>query len=594
MPLIPSLPRLPAVLLCLALMAPAAHAAGSGNLVANGDFSTGRCTGDWSAVTTVPGWTVTAGAPSLVCYAAGAIATPDPQQAGRAFLANGPYGDAALSQVIDLSAAAGEIDRGTVSYTLAAWLGGWGEAAGQAQVTLTFLDVYDDAMPNEVALGGVTAATRGGRNALLARSTAGLVPVRARAVLVRVRFAGTAPFQTATYADQVSLTLSTPLPARAAHPPASLVPAFDHVFIVMMENTDFGQVIGDTVDAPFINGLAAQGTLLAEQSGVYHPSDENYLAVAGGDVFVRGPIYFPDIHVKAHHLGDALEAIGKSWKSYEQGMGTPCNLASNHDPNYAPDDAPFINFTDIADDKARCRAHLVDTSQLATDLRSAATTPSLAWIAADDYYDGELPGNGSPGSLRVQDGWLKRTLGPILASPAWTTQRSLLILTWDESDSYSNNRIATIYLASAGLGRPGVLSYAPSDHYSTGRTIEAALGLPPLTPNDRYARPINEAFSAQAPLARLRTGTPAVERGAPLAFAYATPVPRFATGDRVALYRAGVAPGQEAPLLWQPAPDTSGGVSFDTAALPPGDYAAWYVYDDGVTPLAPVVAVTVE
>jgi hypothetical protein len=44
--------------------------------------------------------------------------------------------------------------------------------------------------------------------------------------------------------------------------------------------------------------------------------------------------------------------------------------------------------------------------------------------------------------------------------------------------------------------RAGYRSPVPANHYSIGRTLEEALGIPPLTANDRYARPLNEAFSA--------------------------------------------------------------------------------------------------
>jgi hypothetical protein len=53
------------------------------------------------------------------------------------------------------------------------------------------------------------------------------------------------------------------------------------------------------------------------------------------------------------------------------------------------DDAPFINYTDVSGSTAYCQQHLFDTSQLTTDLKSASSTPSFSWIAADDYYDGE-------------------------------------------------------------------------------------------------------------------------------------------------------------------------------------------------------------
>ena len=87
---------------------------------------------------------------------------------------------------------------------------------------------------------------------------------------------------------------------------------------------------------------------------------------------------------------------------------------------------------------------------------------------------------------------------PIFASKAWTEERSLLILTWDESHATADNHIATILVGSHGLVREGAVSEEAYDHYSTARTIEAALGLDPLTANDKYAQPINDAFAAAA------------------------------------------------------------------------------------------------
>lgn len=222
-----------------------------------------------------------------------------------------------------------------------------------------------------------------------------------------------------SYIAAMRLETDPPMSFPPPAPPPARVPRFDHVFLVMMENTDYGQVIGDRRNAPYINSLAARGTLLANYQAVYHPSDQNYLAIAGGDTFVRGAVYFPKIHIAAENLGDLLEAAGKSWKEYLEGMGTPCNVTTRYDEDFEPDDAPFINFSDIRSNPGRCRAHLVDLSDWSRDLTRAATTPAFAWLAADDYDDGEIPGNGSPKSLRVQDAWLKRTLDPLFSSPAW-------------------------------------------------------------------------------------------------------------------------------------------------------------------------------
>jgi hypothetical protein len=180
-------------------------------------------------------------------------------------------------------------------------------------------------------------------------------------------------------------------------------------------------------------------------------------------------------------------------------MGIPCGTSTQYDRYFEPDDLPFINFTNIRDNPERCQAHLVDISEMQADLQSTKTTPNFAWLAADDYYDGEASydQSGLAKSLQVQDEWLRQTLEPIFNSPAWKTQRTLVIVTWDESYEPHENHVATILLGSAGLVRAGYQSPTPANHYSIARTLEEALSIPSLTANDKYARPLNEAFSQQ-------------------------------------------------------------------------------------------------
>ena len=576
------------------IVASAANAYTSGNLLADGDGEPARCTSDWNAVTTVPGWTVVQGNPSVVCYSVAGFSTPGGAH-GNAFIADGPYGDSALLQSVDISSAAAAIDSGTTTFTLAGWLGGWGTYAGQAQVTLRFYDAHDAQIGTGMQLGPVTAADRSYKNAFLARSLTSKVPANARSIAVLLQFTQTSDSYNVGYADNLSLTLSSPVISASLTPPPSHVPTFDHVFLIMMENTDYSAVIGDTTDAPFINALASSGTLLANYSGTYHPSDENYLAIAGGDSFVQGAIYYPNIHVAAPQLGDRIEAIGKTWKGYEQGMGAPCNLSSNADSYYAPDDLPFINFSDISGDDVRCKAHLLDIGQFAIDLQSNATTPAFAWLAADDYYDGEASGNGSSASLRVQDAWLKQSLQPLFASAAWKTQRSLLILTWDESEARGSNHVATILADSQGLVNRGYVTRSSYNHYSVGRLIESALDLAPLTANDQYAEPVNDAFLPVTPSSapRLSASTDSVHVGQPIAFEYDATTSRASTTNWIGIYPTGVTPGSRSSTIWQYASNLSATQTFATSSLAAGNYAAWYCYDGGYTVLAGPVAFTV-
>ncbi|PRC91401.1 alkaline phosphatase family protein [Solimicrobium silvestre] len=567
-----------------------AQAQTSQNLVVNGNAEAGACTNDWSAVTTVPGWNVISGNPSIACYSIASFSTPNSAANGNAFFADGPYGDSSMSQTVNLASAASAIDGGSVTFNLSAWLGGYTVYSGAGVVTVTFYNAAGQALSGGTQLSGDTPTARGSVNKFLATSGTGYVPVGARSAQVLVQFVNTTGVTyNVGYADNISLTLSTPVTPAVLTPPVSAVPAFDHVFMVMMENTSYNQVIGNTSSAPFINSLANQGTLLANYSGVYHPSDENYMAIAGGNTFVQGAIYFPNIKVTSKHLGDQLEAVGKTWKAYEQGMGSPCNLTTNNDKYYEPDDAPFINFTNISGNPTRCAAHLFDTTQLTTDLASAATTPNFSWIAADDYYDGEASGNGSTTSLQTQDGWLKQTLQPIFNSPAWKNQRSLLILTWDESSVSGTNHVGTILVGSNGLVN-NTISNTSYNHYSVGRTIESALGIAPMTANDQYATPINDAFVV-APAVTLTASTTSISSSGSIAFNYSAPPVSQNSTNWIGIYPAGAVPGSGSSTTWQYVPNPSGQATF--SGLSAGSYFAEYFYNGGYTALSAPVAFTV-
>ncbi|AUG80526.1 hypothetical protein CFP65_5844 [Kitasatospora sp. MMS16-BH015] len=581
----------------LVVAAPAQSVTGSGNLIVNGDAeSGGYCTGDWSAAGTVPGWTVEAGGINVMCSSVGSFGLPgDGNTPGKGFFAPGNFGDGAMTQTVDVSSAQSAIDGGGVTYNLAGWLGGWTTYGGYAAVSLHFKDAGGRPVGAAAKLPTVSATDRGLGTKFLSRSATGAVPAGTRSIQVEVQFLSTG--SETGYLDNLSLSLSTPVAAPApVAPPVSQVPGYDHVFTVMMENTDYNQIMNDPGDTPFIHSLMTQGATLTDAHGVYHPSDENYLAIAGGDTYTKGATYWPNINSPQRNLGDTIEGAGKSWKAYEQGMGTPCNTTTQYDAKYMPDDAPFINYTDISGNPARCAAHLFDTTQLTTDLRSAATTPNFSWIAADDYYDGEGSGNGSATSLQVQDGWLKQTLAPIMASPAWTQQRSLILLTWDESENEGYNHVATIAVGSQGTVPAGTSSPTHYDHYSIGRTIEQALGLPGLTANDTYATPLNAAFVHASSSTPTLTGTlNGVTNGGNFTLRYALPnTSQVSTKNWIGLYPVGVTPGAQSALAWSYTPNQSGAATFATGKLSgPGRYDAYYLANDGYSVLAGPFTVTV-
>jgi hypothetical protein len=66
--------------------------------------------------------------------------------------------------------------------------------------------------------------------------------------------------------------------------PLNGVPRLDHVFVIMMENHGFKEVIGNP-DMPFTNALASKANLALNYFAVAHPSLTNYLEVVGGSNF---------------------------------------------------------------------------------------------------------------------------------------------------------------------------------------------------------------------------------------------------------------------------------------------------------------------
>ncbi|WP_181799591.1 alkaline phosphatase family protein [Kitasatospora acidiphila] len=197
-------------------------------------------------------------------------------------------------------------------------------------------------------------------------------------------------------------------------------------------------------------------------------------------------------------LGDNLDAIGKPWKQYIQSQTSNCQTTSSG--NYENDDAPFYYAAKMKNDTTYCAAHWQPLPQLLdTDLKSTATTPAFVWADADSCYDMENCG------IASGDTWLSQTLPTLFKSPAWTQQKSLLIVTWDEDGSNApggfgpgqTNQVATVVVGSQGTVKAGYQDAKRYDHYSTARVIEGALGLTAtMTNNDKWATPYNEVFTS--------------------------------------------------------------------------------------------------
>lgn len=287
-------------------------------------------------------------------------------------------------------------------------------------------------------------------------------------------------------------------PSSPAHSPATAasalpVPAFKHIFVIVMENKDYARVIGSD-QAPYMSSLAQRYGVATNYYGIRHPSLPNYLALTGGDTF-GVTSNCTDCFVNQPNLADQLEAGGKSWKAYMEGMPSPCFIGDAV-PLYKQKHNPFIYYDSIRTNPARC-SNIVPFTQFAADIQ-ANTLPDFVWITpnmCNDMHD--CP-------VSTGDTWLKTVVPQIFETPAWK-DNGVLFITFDEGSgragccgNAAGGRLATLVLSP--LGWSGFTSDVPYSHYSLLRTIEAAWKLPLLgQANCDCAMPMADFFTPAAP-----------------------------------------------------------------------------------------------
>ena len=92
--------------------------------------------------------------------------------------------------------------------------------------------------------------------------------------------------------------LASAIPYQASAAEGSVprgVPHLEHVFVIMMENHGYSQII-DNPNAPFINKYAKDANLGTNYFAIAHPSLTNYLEIVGGSNFGVLTDNYPDWH----------------------------------------------------------------------------------------------------------------------------------------------------------------------------------------------------------------------------------------------------------------------------------------------------------
>jgi hypothetical protein len=267
-------------------------------------------------------------------------------------------------------------------------------------------------------------------------------------------------------------TVAVAGPAAGAATAAGRLPAFDHVYLIVMENREYGSIVGSP-NAPYINSLIGTYGLATNYDAVSHPSEPNYLALFGGSTFgvTNDGIY----NLARSNLAKQLWSAGLSWHVYEQDYPGHCSRTSAARGGvdlvgvagwYARKHNPAISFRNIARHPDRC----ANITSLASFDPGAAKFEMIVPNTKNDMHSG---------ATAQGDAFLQAFVPLITGSPAFA--HSLLLITWDEGWTHrgGGGHVATI-VVSPLLKAAGIQSAVPHNHYSLLRTIEAGLGVPCL------------------------------------------------------------------------------------------------------------------
>jgi hypothetical protein len=300
----------------------------------------------------------------------------------------------------------------------------------------------------------------------------------------------------------------------SAAKPATALPSFKHVFLIVLSDEPYAAMFGPEAKARYLAGtLEKKGELLLRYDAIAHEQLANEIALvsgqgpnaqtaancptytaltpggagAEGQVLGSGCVY----PASTPTLAGQLAAQHLTWKAYIQGIDEPgaAPAACAHpalgagDPTfgagpYATFRDPFVYFESVTS-SSTCAADVVGLGALAGDLSAGAeSTPSLAYIVPDRCHDGGPTScaPGAPSGPADADGFLESVVPEILASKAYKAG-GLLVITSDEAPSSGESADS-----SSCCGQPAYPNLPPVEGHGRGGGAVGALLISPDVP----------------------------------------------------------------------------------------------------------------
>jgi acid phosphatase len=233
--------------------------------------------------------------------------------------------------------------------------------------------------------------------------------------------------------------------------------------VVVIENHSLAQM---RQGMPATYALARRYAYATGYRATTHPSLPNYLVIASGATHgVR------DDGPPARHpleggtvFGRAL-AAGRTAAVYADAMTTPCQTTAQG--RYAVKHNPWAYFPQ---ERAQCRRHDLPLADLWPAVRTGSL-PDAGMVVPDLCHDAH------DCSLATADRWVAQLVSRVRSGPDWRAGRLVLVLTADEDDHASGNRVLTVVAHPSLHGR---VVRSSLGHTSLARLYAEVTGTRPL------------------------------------------------------------------------------------------------------------------
>jgi hypothetical protein len=328
----------------------------------------------------------------------------------------------------------------------------------------------------------------------------------------------------------------------SAGAPAKQLPAIKHVFVIMLADEPYSAAFGPSSAAPYLaHTLEHKGELLTHYDAVAHDGLADELALLSGqgatsETAANCPDY-TEIAATGTGLDEQVLGSGcvypaatptllsqltakhQAWRAYIEGIeeggaqgacahpalgqADPTAAETASSGPYATFINPIVYFASVVG-SPQCAADDVGLDKLRSDLASATSTPSFAYIVPDRCHDGNPTpcSPGAPAGMAPAETFLKQAVPEITGSKAYK-ENGLLVITVDQAPStgefadsssccgeplFPNDPVKNGLGSPRGGGAVGALllspyvkgaitAQEPYNHFSLLRTIEDLFGL---------------------------------------------------------------------------------------------------------------------